>query len=75
MKAFRRGLKSIAGKRGHDVLDHRRRGFPEDTHPADWARLDWSIRRVLDGVILELGANDALARAAAGKNPAKIWKP
>lgn len=46
-------------KKGHDVIVENA-GVSGDTASAGLARLDWSIGDGVDGVILELGANDAL---------------
>ncbi len=52
-------LEAALKARGHDVLIENA-GVSGDTTSAGLARLDWSIPDGTQGVILELGANDAL---------------
>ena len=58
-QGFPSRLEAELRKRGHDVsiIDA---GVSGDTTSGGLARLDWSIPDGVDGVILELGANDAL---------------
>jgi len=58
-EGFPAQLEAALRKRGHDVsiIDA---GVSGDTTSGGLARLDWSIPDGVDGVILELGANDAL---------------
>jgi acyl-CoA thioesterase-1 len=57
--AFPARLEAALRAKGHDVeiVDA---GVSGDTASAGMARLDWSLADGADGVILELGANDAL---------------
>lgn len=64
-QAFPARLQAALKARGHDVLIENA-GVSGDTTSAGLARLDWSVPQGTDGVILELGANDALR----GLNPA-----
>jgi acyl-CoA thioesterase-1 len=64
-QAFPAKLQAALKARGHDVLIENA-GVSGDTTSAGLARLDWSVPQGTDGVILELGANDALR----GINPA-----
>lgn len=64
-QAFPARLQSALKAKGHDVLIENA-GVSGDTTSAGLARLDWSVPQGTDGVILELGANDALR----GINPA-----
>jgi len=57
--AFPVRLEKALKARGHDVTIANA-GVSGDTTSAGLARLDWSIPDGTDGVILELGANDAL---------------
>lgn len=58
-EAFPVRLEQALRQRGWDVtLDNA--GVSGDTASAGAARLDWSVPEGTDGVILELGANDAL---------------
>ncbi|MFK5978175.1 MAG: arylesterase [Rhizobiaceae bacterium] len=50
--------KSLALK--HDNLEIINAGVSGDTSSGGFSRLDWSVPENIDGVILELGANDAL---------------
>ncbi len=52
-------LQAALRAKGHDVVIENA-GVSGDTTSAGLARLDWSIPEGTDGVILELGANDAL---------------
>jgi len=58
-EGFPAKLEAALRERGHDVsiVDA---GVSGDTTSGGLARLDWSIPDGVDGVILELGANDAL---------------
>lgn len=58
-EGFPARLEAALRERGHDVeiIDA---GVSGDTTSGGLARLDWSIPDDADGVILELGANDAL---------------
>lgn len=58
-EGFPSRLEAALRERGHDVsiIDA---GVSGDTTSGGLARLDWSIPDGIDGVILELGANDAL---------------
>ena len=58
-EGFPARLEAALKERGHDVtiIDA---GVSGDTTSGGLARLDWSIPDGVDGVILELGANDAL---------------
>ncbi|AKI03001.1 lysophospholipase L1-like esterase [Hoeflea sp. IMCC20628] len=58
-QGFPAQLQAALQQRGHDVeiIDA---GVSGDTTSGGLARLDWSIPDGVDGVILELGANDAL---------------
>ncbi|MGQ4273636.1 arylesterase [Terrihabitans sp. B22-R8] len=64
-EAFPNVLERSLKSRGHDVVVANA-GVSGDTVAAGLARLDWSIPGGTDGVILELGANDALR----GQDPA-----
>lgn len=57
--AFPARLEAALKERGHDV-SITNAGVSGDTTSAGLARLDWSVPEGTDGVILELGANDAL---------------
>lgn len=57
--AFPAQLQAALKARGHDVVIENA-GVSGDTTSAGLARLDWSIPDGTQGVILELGANDAL---------------
>ncbi len=57
--AFPDILTSELQKKGYDIVVENA-GVSGDTSSAGLARLDWSIGDGIDGVILELGANDAL---------------
>ena len=58
-EGFPSRLEAALRERGHDIsiIDA---GVSGDTTSGGLARLDWSIPDGVDGVILELGANDAL---------------
>ncbi|WP_369807031.1 arylesterase [Ancylobacter radicis] len=58
-QAFPAKLQAALTARGHDVVIENA-GVSGDTTTAGLARLDWSIPDGTQGVILELGANDAL---------------
>ncbi len=58
-EAFPTRLQAALKARGHDVVIENA-GVSGDTTAAGLARLDWSIPDGTQGVILELGANDAL---------------
>ncbi len=58
-KSFAVRLQDALKAKGHDVVIVNA-GVSGDTTSAGLARLDWSIPDGTDGVILELGANDAL---------------
>ena len=57
--AFPVKLEAALKAKGHDVTVANA-GVSGDTSSGGLARLDWSIPDGTDGVILELGANDAL---------------
>ncbi|MFT0862316.1 arylesterase [Ancylobacter sp. G4_0304] len=57
--AFPAQLQAALKARGHDVVIENA-GVSGDTTSAGLARLDWSIPDGTQGVIVELGANDAL---------------
>lgn len=57
--AFPARLEAALREKGHDVSIINA-GVSGDTTSGGLARLDWSIPEGTDGVILELGANDAL---------------
>ena len=56
---FRHKLEAALKAKGHDVAIANA-GVSGDTTAGGLARLDWSVPDGTDGVILELGANDAL---------------
>ncbi|MDF2995344.1 MAG: arylesterase [Xanthobacteraceae bacterium] len=58
-EAFPAKLEAALKAKGHDVVIENA-GVSGDTTSAGLARLDWSIPDGTQGVILELGANDAL---------------
>lgn len=58
-EGFPARLEAALRERGHDVVITDA-GVSGDTTSGGLARLDWSIPDDVDGVILELGANDAL---------------
>lgn len=58
-QAFPAKLQAALKARGHDVVIENA-GVSGDTTSAGLARLDWSVPDGTQGVILELGANDAL---------------
>ncbi|MBT9370668.1 arylesterase [Rhizobium sp. CSW-27] len=58
-KSYPAQLEAALEERGHDV-EVLNAGVSGDTTAAGLARLDWSVLSGTDGVILELGANDAL---------------
>lgn len=58
-EGFPARLEAALQARGHDV-EIADAGVSGDTTSGGLARLDWSIPDGVDGVILELGANDAL---------------
>jgi acyl-CoA thioesterase-1 len=58
-EAFPAKLETALKAKGHDVVIENA-GVSGDTTSAGLARLDWSIPDGTQGVILELGANDAL---------------
>jgi len=58
-EGFPARLEAALRERGHDV-EIADAGVSGDTTSGGLARLDWSIPDGVDGVILELGANDAL---------------
>lgn len=58
-QAFPVRLQEALRAKGHEVVIANA-GVSGDTTSAGLARLDWSIPEGTDGVILELGANDAL---------------
>src|SRR5882724_4060095 len=57
--AFPARLEAALKARGHDIVIANA-GVSGDTSSAGAERLDWSLAGEVDGVILELGANDAL---------------
>ena len=58
-EAFPVQLEKALRERGHDVVVANA-GVSGDTTSGGLARIDWSVPEGTDGVILELGANDAL---------------
>lgn len=58
-EAFPAKLEAALQARGHDVSIINA-GVSGDTAAAGLARLDWALDASVDGVIVELGANDAL---------------
>jgi len=58
-QAFPARLEAALRERGHEVTIVNA-GVSGDTSAAGLARLDWSIPEGVDGVIVELGANDML---------------
>jgi acyl-CoA thioesterase I len=58
-QAFPARLEAALRERGHDVTILNA-GVSGDTSAAGLARLDWSVPEGIDGVIVELGANDML---------------
>lgn len=58
-EAFPARLQAALKAKGHDVVIENA-GVSGDTTSAGLARLDWSVPEGTQGVILELGANDAL---------------
>lgn len=58
-EAFPERLEMTLRDNGHDVVVENA-GVSGDTSAGGLARLDWSIGENVDGVIVELGANDAL---------------
>jgi acyl-CoA thioesterase-1 len=65
-EAFPAKLETALKARGHDIVIANA-GVSGDTSTAAAERLDWSLVPDIDGVIVELGANDALR----GIDPAK----
>lgn len=57
--AFPAKLEAALKSRGHDIVIANA-GVSGDTSTAGAERLDWALDGKVDGVILELGANDAL---------------
>ena len=68
-QAFPAQLQAALKKRGHDV-EVLNAGVSGDTSSGGLARLDWAVPPDAAGVILELGANDALR----GVDPAQTRK-
>lgn len=64
-EAFPVRLEAALKARGHDVVVANA-GVSGDTTAAGLGRIDWAVPDGTDGVILELGANDALS----GRDPA-----
>ncbi|MGE0241878.1 MAG: GDSL-type esterase/lipase family protein, partial [Parvibaculaceae bacterium] len=58
-QAFPARLEAALKARGHDIVIANA-GVSGDTSTAGAERLDWSLVPNIDGVIVELGANDAL---------------
>lgn len=58
-EAFPAKLEAALKARGHDIVIANA-GVSGDTSTAGAERLDWALDGKIDGVILELGANDAL---------------
>jgi acyl-CoA thioesterase I len=58
-QAFPARLQAALKARGHDIVITNA-GVSGDTSTAGAERLDWSLVPEIDGVILELGSNDAL---------------
>ncbi len=57
--------------KGHDVVIANA-GVSGDTTAGGLSRVDWSVPEGTDGVILELGANDAL-RGIRRSRPKRTW--
>jgi acyl-CoA thioesterase-1 len=68
-QAFPARLEAALKARGHDIVIANA-GVSGDTSMAGLERLDWSLVPEIDGVILELGSNDALR----GIDPAETEK-
>jgi acyl-CoA thioesterase-1 len=68
-QAFPARLEAALKARGHDIVIANA-GVSGDTSTAGAERLDWSLVPEIDGVILELGSNDALR----GIDPAETEK-
>jgi len=64
-------LEAALRKKGHDV-SVANAGVSGDTTSDGLARLDWSVPEGTDGVILELGANDALRGIDPGTTEANL---
>jgi acyl-CoA thioesterase-1 len=64
-----------SGRSGHTRSEIIDAGVSGDTTSGGLARLDWSIPEGVDGVILELGANDALRGLPPEKTTRKISMP
>jgi acyl-CoA thioesterase-1 len=69
--AFPARLEAALRARGHDVSVVNA-GVSGDTSAASLARLDWSLGTGADGVIVELGANDALRGIMPGETQANL---
>jgi acyl-CoA thioesterase-1 len=65
-EAFPARLETALKARGHDIVIANS-GVSGDTSSAAAERLDWSLGPEIDGVIVELGANDALRGIDPGK--------
>jgi acyl-CoA thioesterase-1 len=65
-EAFPARLEAALKARGHDIVIANA-GVSGDTSSAAAERLDWSLAPDIDGVIVELGANDALRGIDPGK--------
>lgn len=70
-EGFPARLQAALNERGHDV-EIADAGVSGDTTSGGLARLDWSIPDGTDGVILELGANDALRGVPPEKTRANL---
>ncbi|WP_099866972.1 arylesterase [Pararhizobium haloflavum] len=70
-QAFPVRLEAALRERGHDV-EIANAGVSGDTTSAGLSRLDWSVPDGTDGVILELGANDALRGIDPGTTKANL---
>lgn len=69
--AFPAQLEALLRQKGEDVRIINA-GVSGDTTAGGQARLDWSVPEGTDGVILELGANDALRGLDPGKAEAAL---
>ena len=69
--AFPARLEAALRERGHDV-EILNAGVSGDTTAGGLARVDWSVGPEADGVIVELGANDALRGITPAKTRANL---
>ena len=70
-QAFPARLETALKARGHDIVIANA-GVSGDTSTAAAERLDWSLGQDVDGVIVELGANDALRGIAPERTEAAL---